>query len=218
MNNIYRLFVINYKGNMKPMARLLIILAVMAIVPEITYNQTQADMKSKNPMARENDKGEYMIRKSEQEWKQTLEPQQYEVLRKAGTERAFTGLYNDNKKPGIYYSAATGQPLFTSETKFESGCGWPSFFKPIFPGAILYRTDRSYGMVRTEIVDSASGSHLGHVFDDGPPPTGLRYCMNSAAMIFVGKDEEPPPLVKAYMETFASEEERQAVNAFSGSI
>jgi peptide-methionine (R)-S-oxide reductase len=197
------------------MAKLLFsLLAVMVSMPVLIYTQNPVDMKSKNHMARENDTGEYSIRKSEEEWKELLDPHQFDILRKAATERAFTGLYNDNKKTGIYYSAATGQPLFASDSKFDSGCGWPSFFEPIVPGAILYRTDRSHGMERTEIIDSASGSHLGHVFDDGPPPTGLRYCMNSAAMIFVAKGDEPPSLVREYMDNIASDEERKAVNDF----
>ena len=186
-------------------------LAVMTLLPVLIYTQNPDDMRSRKPVTRENDPGEYAIQKSEEEWKEILEPGQFEVLRKAGTERAFSGIYNDLKEPGIYYSAATGQPLFASETKFDSGCGWPSFFEPITEEAIHYRKDKSYGMVRTEIIDSSSGSHLGHVFDDGPPPTGLRYCMNSAAMIFVGVDEEPPDRVKDYMENHASDEEKKAV-------
>jgi peptide-methionine (R)-S-oxide reductase len=197
------------------MAKLLISLLVgMAVLPVLMYTQNPADMRAKNPMARQNDTGKYKIQKSEEEWKEILKPQQFEVLRRAGTEGAFTGIYENHKEPGIYYSAATGQPLFASDSKFDSGCGWPSFFGPITEGAILYRKDRSYGMIRTEILDSSSGSHLGHVFDDGPPPTGLRYCMNSAAMIFVGINEEPPSRVREYMEAHATDEEKKAVNDF----
>lgn len=198
------------------MTRILIILAVFVLLPGILFTQYPSDMRSGEKIPRDNDSGEYKVKRSEKEWKELLEPGQFEILRKAGTERAFTGLYNDNKKPGIYYSAATGQPLFASDSKFDSGCGWPSFFEPIVDGVILYRTDRSYGMIRTEIIDSSSGSHLGHVFDDGPPPTGLRYCMNSAAMIFVEKGEDPPDLVKSYMEAYASEEEKKAVGDYLG--
>jgi len=194
------------------MIRLAIILTVLFLLPGVIFTQNPSDMRSKHH--KNNDPGEYSIKRSEKEWKELLDPLQFEVLRRAGTERAFTGIYYDTRRPGIYYSAATGQPLFTSDQKYDSGCGWPSFFEPVIPDAILYRTDRSHGMIRTEIIDSASGSHLGHLFDDGPPPGGLRYCMNSAAMIFVGIDEEPPLLVKEYMDKNASEEEIKAVSNF----
>ncbi|TVQ07937.1 MAG: peptide-methionine (R)-S-oxide reductase [Bacteroidetes bacterium] len=171
-------------------------------------------MQSQKTSARHNDTGNYPLKQSEEEWKQTLEPMQYHVLREAGTERPFTGKYYQVKDAGIYYSAATGQPLFVSDAKYDSGCGWPSFFEPITEGVILYRKDTSAGMVRTEIIDSSSGSHLGHVFDDGPKPTGLRYCMNSAAMIFVRVDDQAPPLVRDYMERHASQVEKEAVASF----
>ncbi len=138
----------------------------------------------------------YPVQKTDEEWKQQLTDEQFYILRKHGTERAFTGEYWDNKKKGIYYSAATGQPLFSSETKFRSGTGWPSFYEPIEEDAVVEVVDKSYGMVRIEVVDSGSGSHLGHVFKDGPEPTGLRYCMNSASLIFVAEGEEPPQIVK----------------------
>lgn len=142
----------------------------------------------------------YKISKSETEWKEQLSSLQFHVLREAGTERAFTGEYWDNKKDGIYYSAATGQPLFSSEHKYKSGTGWPSFYKPINEDAVLEIEDKSYGMVRIEIVDSGSGSHLGHVFPDGPKPTGLRYCMNSASLLFVARGDKLPSIVKEWKE------------------
>src|SRR2546423_4857747 len=114
-----------------------------------------------------------------------LSPEQYHVMRENGTETAFHNAYWDNHKPGIYVDLITNEPLFSSIDKFDSGTGWPSFTKPISPDHVVEKTDNSYGMVRTEVRGKKSNSHLGHIFDDGPPPSKLRYCVNSAAMRFV---------------------------------
>ena len=119
---------------------------------------------------------------TEAEWKEKLDPEQYQVLRQGGTERAFSGKYWDSKAKGVYRCAGCGEKLFSSDTKYESHSGWPSFFEPVDDDMIDEEVDRSYGMVRTEIKCANCGGHLGHVFDDGPQPTGLRYCVNSASL------------------------------------
>ncbi|HKW44277.1 MAG TPA: peptide-methionine (R)-S-oxide reductase MsrB [Candidatus Eremiobacteraceae bacterium] len=122
--------------------------------------------------------------KSEADWKRELTPEQYRVLRQAGTEAPFSGKLLHNKEAGTYVCAACAAPLFKSETKFDSGCGWPSFYEPLTPDAVELLVDDSLGMRRTEVRCKSCGSHLGHVFDDGPRPTGQRYCMNSVSLGF----------------------------------
>jgi len=154
----------------------------------VTVSAAAAALLARQVSATDSQKGAFPVQKSDEQWQKDLTKEQYHVLRKHGTERAFTSPLDKNKRSGEYHCAGCGSLLFASDTKFDSGTGWPSFFKPV-ENAIGTTTDRSFFMTRTEVHCANCGGHLGHVFPDGPQPTGLRYCMNGVALTFAPKAE-----------------------------
>ncbi len=157
--------------------------SLMAINSVLAQNKSDNNDRNKKIMDKK-------VLTSEEEWKKILSPAEFHVLRERGTERPFTGKYYRHKEPGLYKCAACGNKLFYSDAKFESGCGWPSFFKPVSEKSIIRKRDTSHGMIRTEILCANCESHLGHVFEDGPPPSGLRYCINSVSLDFEKEDAD----------------------------
>ena len=154
------------------------------------YSQSSTDKKintmnkelEKSTVYSRNDSGKVHLK--EEEWRKILSPEVYRIAREKGTERPYTSKFETSKEVGTYYCAACGNPLFKSDAKFESGCGWPSFYEPISKGAIIYKPDNTFGMSRTETECGRCNAHLGHVFEDGPPPTGLRFCINGVVLDF----------------------------------
>lgn len=155
----------------------LLLLALAALAAACSFRTASAEAPSPS----------FPVTHTDEEWRRILTPEQYRVLRSAGTELACSGRFHDSHEEGTYSCAGCGNPLFLSEHKFDSGTGWPSYFQPISPGSVGTRRDSSHGMVRTEVHCARCGGHLGHVFEDGPEPTGLRYCINSVALVFAPK-------------------------------
>jgi peptide-methionine (R)-S-oxide reductase len=182
--------------DMRPIMRFTLLALICGLLQQCSYSQnnqspakttTMDSIKKNNPVYSNSDTSK--VNMSEDEWKRVLPADVYQIARQKGTERPWTSKFESFKEVGTYYCAACGNALFKSDTKFESGCGWPSFYDPISKGSIIYTPDNTHGMERTEVQCGRCKAHLGHVFDDGPPPTGLRYCINGVILDFQKANE-----------------------------